>query len=168
MQKKCLKAAALAAMLVAAPAWAINKCTGADGKVSYQEQPCAGQGGEIKIRQQGNAGPAMQAERKPAAPPVAPAQAAPTTAPAPQPAQAQKNELDLQADQCLAYYKPKLRDPSGAYATEPRLDKTLLTMKVHATNGFGGYVTRQVSCEFKQNGDLDTDWTKIHAQRIGW
>ena len=28
-------------LLVAAPAWAINKCKGPDGKVRYQEAPCA-------------------------------------------------------------------------------------------------------------------------------
>lgn len=30
------------ALLVASPSWAINKCVSADGKVSYQAQPCAG------------------------------------------------------------------------------------------------------------------------------
>lgn len=30
------------AMLVTTPSWAINKCIGADGKVSYQAQPCSG------------------------------------------------------------------------------------------------------------------------------
>lgn len=85
-----------------------------------------------------------------------------------QPAPAQKSELEIKAEQCLSYYKPKLRDPARSYFTDVSLDKTLLTMKMHATNGYGGYVTRAVSCEFKQNGDLDADWTKIHAQRIGW
>ncbi|MBV7544018.1 DUF4124 domain-containing protein [Acidovorax sp. sic0104] len=34
-----------------APAWAINKCTGADGKVSFQDAPCAGGSGEkIEVR----------------------------------------------------------------------------------------------------------------------
>jgi len=33
-----------------APAWAINKCTGADGKVSFQDAPCAGQGETIEVR----------------------------------------------------------------------------------------------------------------------
>ena len=161
-------AAALAAMLIAAPAWAVNKCTGPDGKVSYQEQPCAGQGGELKIRPQGNPTP-TPAPAKTASPLAAStAPAAPAAPVVPQPAQAQKSELQMQADQCLAYYKPKLRDPAGAYHTDASLDKTLLTMKMHATNGYGGYVTRKVSCEFKQNGELDTDWTKIHAQRIGW
>lgn len=41
----------MAALLLAAPAWAINKCTGADGKVVYQEVPCAGNHAakEVKI-----------------------------------------------------------------------------------------------------------------------
>lgn len=33
-----------------APAWAVNKCTGADGKVSFQDAPCAGQGEKIEVR----------------------------------------------------------------------------------------------------------------------
>ena len=45
-----------------APAWAVNKCTGADGKVSFQDAPCAGQGETIDVR------PAMQG-----ATPIAPA-----------------------------------------------------------------------------------------------
>lgn len=49
-----------------APAWAINKCTGADGKVSFQDAPCVdGQGEKIEAR------PAMQG-----ATPVAPASSA--------------------------------------------------------------------------------------------
>jgi len=37
-QTKTLLAAALLAL--AAPAWAMNKCTGPDGKVSFQDAPC--------------------------------------------------------------------------------------------------------------------------------
>ncbi len=29
-----------AALLAASPAWAVNKCVGSDGKVSYQQAPC--------------------------------------------------------------------------------------------------------------------------------
>jgi len=32
------------------PAWAINKCTGADGKVVFQDLPCAGRGEKIEVR----------------------------------------------------------------------------------------------------------------------
>ena len=33
-----------------APAWAVNKCTGTDGRVSFQDAPCAGQGEKIDVR----------------------------------------------------------------------------------------------------------------------
>jgi len=32
------------------PAWAINKCTDAAGKVSFQDAPCTGQGEQIEVR----------------------------------------------------------------------------------------------------------------------
>lgn len=38
------------AMGFLAPAWAINKCTGADGKVSFQDAPCPGDGEKIEVR----------------------------------------------------------------------------------------------------------------------
>ena len=49
MKKSLLAAAVLAALC--APSWAINKCTGPDGKVAYQEAPCDAnnQGSEIKV-----------------------------------------------------------------------------------------------------------------------
>ena len=31
------------------PAWAVNKCTGADGKMVYQDAPCAGQGETLNL-----------------------------------------------------------------------------------------------------------------------
>ena len=145
--------------------WAINKCTDPSGKVSYQEHPCEGTGSEIKIRQQGGLGPSQVPEKKPkvdATAAIQPVASVPASVASP------KTEVEIQANQCLSYYKPKLRDPSGAYFSEANVDKTVLTMKMHATNGFGGYVTREVKCEFKQSGELDSDWTKIHAQRIGW
>lgn len=41
-------------LVVLAPAWAINKCTDANGKVSFQDAPCVGQGEKVDAR------PAMQ------------------------------------------------------------------------------------------------------------
>lgn len=61
------------ALLAASPAWAINKCKGPDGKVTFQDAPCMGQGEKIEVR------PASGATPKPAAPVAAasaPAQAA--------------------------------------------------------------------------------------------
>jgi hypothetical protein len=45
-------AAALFALasLATAPAWAVNKCTGADGKVQFQDAPCMGKGETITVR----------------------------------------------------------------------------------------------------------------------
>src|SRR6478672_3889653 len=44
--------AAVACLLVSAatPAWAINKCTAPDGKVSFQAQPCPVNGGAIEVK----------------------------------------------------------------------------------------------------------------------
>lgn len=51
MQK--IPLAAIAAALIAlttAPAWAVNKCKGADGKTVFQDTPCMGKGETIKVR----------------------------------------------------------------------------------------------------------------------
>lgn len=50
----------IAAALVAAasPAWSINKCVGADGKVSFQEQACPGKGGAIEVKPASGMAPA--------------------------------------------------------------------------------------------------------------
>lgn len=39
-----------AAILAAAPAWAINKCTGPDGKTVFQDAPCPGKGEQITVK----------------------------------------------------------------------------------------------------------------------
>ena len=39
-----------AALLISAQAWAINKCKGPDGKVAFQDAPCAGQGEKVEVR----------------------------------------------------------------------------------------------------------------------
>jgi hypothetical protein len=45
---RCAACALVLAWL--APAWAINKCTDASGKVSFQDAPCTGQGEKITVR----------------------------------------------------------------------------------------------------------------------
>lgn len=47
---------AAATLGFSAPAWAINKCTALDGKVSYQEAPCSSTQGAAELKVQ--AGPA--------------------------------------------------------------------------------------------------------------
>jgi hypothetical protein len=46
-----LAAAALLTLAVS-PAWSVNKCTGADGAVSYQEAPCVPGAGGQKLKLQ--------------------------------------------------------------------------------------------------------------------
>ncbi len=40
----------LVAIVGAAPSWAVNKCTGADGAVVFQDAPCAGKGEKLTVR----------------------------------------------------------------------------------------------------------------------
>jgi len=44
------QALVLAAVVAFTPVWAINKCVGADGKVSFQDGPCPGKGGAIEVK----------------------------------------------------------------------------------------------------------------------
>lgn len=164
----------VAAALLAAPAWAIHKCTRPDGRVTFQDTPCAGQGEKIEVRPA--SGPARMAApaaapQPPGASDRAPTLLAPAPAAAPLPAPpapvAVPSPLAREAQTCLDWYKPKLRDPQGAYLTEPSKDGRVLSITIHATNGYGGYVTRSGRCEF-HNGKLDQDWTLIHARREGW
>lgn len=69
---------AFAAALVAAasPAWSINKCVGADGKVSFQEQACPGKGGAIEVKPASGMAPAPVQQPAPQGGPAAPAAAA--------------------------------------------------------------------------------------------
>lgn len=60
------QALVLCAVVALNPAWAINKCIGADGKVAFQDAPCAGKGGAIEVK------PASGSAPKPT-PAVAPA-----------------------------------------------------------------------------------------------
>lgn len=46
-------------VLSAAPAWAVNKCTGPDGKVSFQDAPCTGKGETITVRPSSGAAPSQ-------------------------------------------------------------------------------------------------------------
>ena len=165
----------LIAALLVTPAWAINKCTGLDGKVSFQDAPCAGKGEQVDVRPA--SGPARAAApattpqpRTPKVNAPAPPPAAPAAAPAVpvQPASvATKSPIEREADECLAWYRPKLRDPAGAYYTAPSKDRRTLSITIHATNGYGGYVTQRASCDFI-NGKFDASWTKIRAKDGGW
>lgn len=48
MLTKTIAAVALLT-IAAAPAWAVNKCTGPDGAPVFQDAPCAGRGEKVKV-----------------------------------------------------------------------------------------------------------------------
>lgn len=56
------------------PAWAINKCTGPDGKVVFQDKDCPGQGEKLNVRPAAGAAPSALAVQPGAAPPMTEAQ----------------------------------------------------------------------------------------------
>lgn len=158
-----------------APAHAINKCTGKDGKVVYQDAPCEIGTRDERIRVFAGEGASPidppPADRVGTPVPLAPRAPAATTSPTAAvgmgPAATDASDLDRLASQCLDWYRPLLRDPAGAYYGAPSFVSGTLTMTLYGRNGFGGYVTKKAACEFKA-GRLDHDWTKIQAKRAGW
>ena len=168
MIRASLTAAAL--VLAVVPVWAVNKCKGPDGKVSFQDAPCPGQGEKIEVRPA--SGYAVRAPASTASAP-APAATTPPTAPPVQapiaaPAAPVKTALETSADTCLAWYKPLLRDPASAYYSGHKFeDKRVLRMDLHAKNGYGGVQIMKAVCEF-ENGKFNEGWTRLQAERIGW
>lgn len=71
---------ATACLALAAPVWAINKCTGPDGKVSFQDAPCAGNGKGEKVEVRLSSSGIGTAAAAPAA--ASPASSASAAAPA--------------------------------------------------------------------------------------
>lgn len=148
------------------PASAIQKCVQPDGKVVFQDVPCtSGPGETIKVRPTSGLG-----QPTPAREPVRTAlpAPAPVEAPAPAPVAARAvSPLEAEAEMCLDWYRELLRDPAGAYYRNPRKEKRVLSMEIHATNGFGGYVIKTAACEI-HNGKLNSAYTKNHARWGGW
>lgn len=156
----------LAVGLAATPAFAVYKCTAPNGSVVYQDAPCTGKGEEIALP------PALvstpPAPRHDTAHPApAPGEAPPPAPPPAAPAGVAKTQLELDADQCLDWYKPLLRDPKTAYYSNPSRNKRVVSLDLHTTNGYGGFVVLKASCEIYA-GKLNETWTKEHARRGGW
>jgi hypothetical protein len=166
---KPVKLSTIAAALLiglCAPAWAVNKCTGSAGKVSYQDAPCTDKGEKIEL--QPNSGLVLPkgAQAKSSTAAVAPpASVLPPSMALPQ--NPVKSALEQEADACMGWYKPKLRDPASAYYTDRSKEGRVVSILIHGTNGYGGYTLKEATCEI-HNGRLDADWTKIHAKRSGW
>lgn len=163
----------MVAALFFGEALAINKCTQKDGKVVYQDAAC-----ETTAR--GEAVRVFAGEGTPAVPP-----AAVTTATPPKPERRERQQerdsgaasigptsasasgIERLAAACLDWYRPRLKNPAGAYQADASMEKGVLTMTIYASNSFGGYVPKVAACEFKGES-LDASWTRIQAQRAGW
>lgn len=164
---KVLACAMFGSALFCSSAWAVNKCTGPDGAVVFQDAPCAGKGEALTVRPA--SGTATTAPAQPAAQPTQAETAvpAPPSPPGPSVQGPTKSQMEVEADMCLAWYRPLLRDPKGAYYTNISKEKRVFSMDLHATNGFGGYVVKRAACEI-HNGKLNDAWTKNHAKWGGW
>ena len=57
MRRAACAGVLLVGVALAGPSWAVNKCVGADGRVSFQDAPCAGAGGAIVVRPASGAAP---------------------------------------------------------------------------------------------------------------
>lgn len=151
--------------LAAMPAWAVYKCTAPNGSVVYQDAPCTGKGEEISLPPAlVSTPPAPRQDTAPAAPAHTDT---PPPAPAPAPGVVAKTQLELDADHCLDWYKPLLRDPKTAYYSNPSRNNRVVSMDLHTTNGYGGFVVLKASCEIYA-GKLNESWTREHARRAGW
>lgn len=65
---KWLVIGAVLALAWAMPAWAINKCTNANGKAVFQDAPCSGRGEQVEVRPATGNAPAAAASQAVAAP----------------------------------------------------------------------------------------------------
>ena len=118
------------ALLLAAPAWAINKCTGANGKVTYQEAACAStEAGEtVKWTQANGSGSSKQLPFKVVA--LSP----------------EKAREEAMGSMSIA--RQRLKDPSSAMFTDVRVlnfnaqgkNYTMTCGELNAKNSYGGYV----------------------------
>jgi hypothetical protein len=164
MKKQLLSVAAIG-LIAGATQAQVFKCQ-ANGNTVYQSRPCADTGGtgqQIKLHTSREEATA-KAPAAVTAPQPAPA---PLPQPAAQPPVPQRDYIEVMADMCLDWYRPRLRDPRGAYYRNPRVEKDVVNITIYGTNGFGGFATKEAACEIKAGG-VDEGWTKIHAERLKW
>lgn len=119
-----------AALFAAAPAWAIHKCTGPGGKVTYQEIACASSetGETVKWTQANGSSSSKQLPFKVIALPP------------------EKVREEAQAGMAIA--KQRLKDPGSAMFADVRVlnfaaqgkTYTMTCGELNAKNSYGGYV----------------------------
>ena len=75
--------------------------------------------------------------------------------------------IEDEAERCLKLYALMLRDPKSAYWSAPEKRFYILTMTVHATNAFGGFVQKTARC-WVENGQIDSAHSLVFAREDGW
>ena len=145
-------------------AGAVNKCTLGNGAIVYQDTPCAsGKQEPLDLH------PSSEWGSSPVVRPVAPTETPLTGEPpsAGEPAARVKSPLEVDADQCLAWYLRLLPDPLRTYYTNTRKDRRVLSIDIHTPHPQGGIFVKTASCEIDA-GLLNESWTRTHARRAGW
>lgn len=129
--------AAVLLTIAAVPVWAVNKCTGADGAVVFQDAPCTGKGETITVR------PAA-GHAKTAAPTTAAADGAAKTAPPMTEAQRIEQQIS-QSQQARRRQEMEVRIVPDAFAAITRhraqCDREIASLKAQkraANNNLAG------------------------------
>lgn len=157
----------------AAPAGVpIHKCQVGDRQV-YQQDPCHGAGVSGTVLAPDATGTLVPQSlalpppaRRAAASAPAPAAAAPA---APLILRPQDERLERQADACLAWYRPMLKQALSARRTTlPKQEGGTVFLKIDVSDGLGGFDSKVAACEFDPAGRLDPARTTAHAQQRGW
>lgn len=122
-----------AVLFSVAPVWAINKCTGPDGKVSYQEAPCASKesGQTLKVPQTAVANGSTSGKQLPF-----------------KLVELSAGQIQEIAAAGMAVAKARLKDPESAKFADVRVLSFSAQGKVYtmtcgglnAKNSYGGYV----------------------------
>ena len=134
-----------------------------------QQAPCVGgQKIEVKPTTSGlSPGAASGASSGKSPPPNQPGTA--TVTPLPPPVAA-KSAVDTEAELCLDFIRPFLKDPRSAYyeqASKGGVGGTVLSLIVYSKNSYGGVVSKPAKCEIK-NGVLDSTFTLVFLKEAGW
>jgi hypothetical protein len=137
----------------------VNRCE-ARGQVVFQQAPCPPGHAASQVQ----VAPTNVVASPPRPAPAAAASAA--SAPAAVAASAAA-AVPTEADTCLAYLRPLLRDPTSGRILSSKRDGRVLQVQLQAADARGRLHTREAACEFV-NGRVDDGWSRIQLERLGW
>jgi hypothetical protein len=127
-------------LIAAQPSWALYKCVGAGGSVSFQERPCDGAQTQTAIK------PLIEAPRPATGDSGGPAQAAPPAAAGARPSLAQQNQ-QAEAERLRFEAQYKLRDKLAELERQrdlcDREQRAILANRARANNNLAGAMYEQ-------------------------